>query len=54
MVISSLGEHINDQMVSFYMLTSGNFALEFGHVGLQLDANWKTTHNTDASIWGNK
>lgn len=53
-VISSLGEHINDQMVSFYMLTPGNFALEFGHAGLQLDANWKTTHNTDASIWGHK
>lgn len=53
-VISSLGEHINDEMVSFYMLTPGNFALEFGCDGIQLDANWKTTHNTDASKWGHK
>lgn len=53
-VISSLGEHINDEMVSFYMLTPGNFALEFGYNGIQLDANWETTHNTDASKWGHK
>jgi len=53
-VISSLGEHINDQMVSFYMLTPGNFALEFGYDGIQLDDKWETTHNTDASVWGHK
>jgi 3,4-dihydroxy-9,10-secoandrosta-1,3,5(10)-triene-9,17-dione 4,5-dioxygenase len=53
-VISSLGEHINDEMTSFYMLTPGNFALEFGFDGLQLDENWKTTHNTEASKWGHK
>lgn len=53
-VISSLGQHINDEMVSFYMLTPGNFALEFGQAGIQLDENWKTTHNTEASIWGHK
>jgi 3,4-dihydroxy-9,10-secoandrosta-1,3,5(10)-triene-9,17-dione 4,5-dioxygenase len=54
MVVSSLGEHINDEMVSFYMLTPGNFALEFGYEGIQLDENWKTTHNTEASVWGHK
>lgn len=54
MVVSSLGEHINDEMTSFYMLTPGNFALEFGFDGLQLDENFQTTHNTDASIWGHK
>ena len=54
MVVSSLGEHINDEMTSFYMLTPGNFALEFGFDGMQLDENHKTTHNTEASIWGHK
>ena len=54
MVMSTLGEHINDEMVSFYMLTPGNFAMEFGCDGIQLDSNWKTTHNTDASKWGHK
>ncbi|CAA0114591.1 Iron-dependent extradiol dioxygenase [BD1-7 clade bacterium] len=54
MVVSSLGEHINDEMTSFYMLSPGNFALEFGFDGMQLDAEHETTHNTEASIWGHK
>lgn len=54
MVVSSLGEHINDEMASFYMLTPGNFALEFGFDGLQLDESWETTYNTEASKWGHK
>ncbi len=53
-IISSLGEHINDEMTSFYMLTPGNFALEFGQGGMQLDESHETTHNTQASIWGHK
>ncbi len=54
MVVSSLGEHINDEMYSFYHLTPGNFAMEFGYNGIQLDDSWETTHNTDASHWGHK
>ena len=54
MVLSSLGEHINDEMYSFYHLTPGNFAMEFGYNGIQLDDKWETTHNTDASHWGHK
>ena len=54
MIISTLGEHINDEMVSFYMLTPGMFALEFGYDGLQLDASHKTTHNVAPSKWGHK
>lgn len=53
-VVSSLGEHINDEMTSFYMLTPGNFALEFGCDGLQLEEGTPVTHNTQASIWGHK
>lgn len=54
MIISTLGEHINDEMVSFYMLTPGMFALEFGYDGLQLDDSHKTTHNIMPSKWGHK
>lgn len=54
MVVSSLGEHVNDEMKSFYMLTPGNFALEFGYEGLQLEESTPATHNTEASIWGHK
>lgn len=53
-VLSTLGEHINDEMYSFYMLTPGNFAMEFGFSGLQLDESWETTYNTEASKWGHK
>lgn len=52
MILSTLGEHINDEMTSFYMLSPGNFAIEFGHAGLQVDGQWETTHNTEASKWG--
>ncbi len=54
MIVSSLGEHINDEMVSFYMLSPGMFALEFGHQGIQLGNDWLTTHNTEASKWGHQ
>jgi 3,4-dihydroxy-9,10-secoandrosta-1,3,5(10)-triene-9,17-dione 4,5-dioxygenase len=54
MVLSSLGEHINDEMTSFYMLTPGNFALEFGYDGIQIGSDWETTYNTEASKWGHK
>ncbi|MEM8593734.1 MAG: VOC family protein [Pseudomonadota bacterium] len=54
MVTSTLGEHINDEMTSFYMLSPGNFAVEFGFEGNQLDESHQTTHNTVASKWGHK
>lgn len=54
MVVSSLGEHINDEMISFYMLSPGMFALEFGTQGVQLGSDWQTTHNTEASKWGHQ
>ncbi len=53
-IISSQGEHIHDEMTSFYMLSPGNFAMEFGCDGVQLDDSHKTTQNTEASIWGHK
>ena len=52
--ISFFVEHINDEMKSFYMLTPGFFALEFGYEGMQVGEDWETTHNTEASIWGHK
>jgi 3,4-dihydroxy-9,10-secoandrosta-1,3,5(10)-triene-9,17-dione 4,5-dioxygenase len=54
MIISSLGEHINDEMTSFYMLSPGMFAIEFGHSGIEVGADWETTHNTEASKWGHE
>jgi 3,4-dihydroxy-9,10-secoandrosta-1,3,5(10)-triene-9,17-dione 4,5-dioxygenase len=54
-VVSTLGRHTNDQMLSFYMATPGGFAMEFGTGGLQLDwDDFTPTVSTLPSLWGHK
>ena len=54
-IVSSLGRHTNDRMLSFYMLTPGGFALEFGTGGLKMDwSDYTPTVSTLPSIWGHK
>ncbi len=54
-VVSTLGRHTNDRMLSFYMATPGGFALEFGCEGLQMDWDGYTpTVSTLPSLWGHK
>ena len=50
---ASLGRHVNDKMLSFYMKTPSGFALEYGCHGLQIDpASWITTTSIPVSDWG--
>jgi 3,4-dihydroxy-9,10-secoandrosta-1,3,5(10)-triene-9,17-dione 4,5-dioxygenase len=52
-LMATLGQHCNDHMTSFYMLTPGNFALEFGWGGITVDVdNHETTHSEAISFWG--
>jgi 3,4-dihydroxy-9,10-secoandrosta-1,3,5(10)-triene-9,17-dione 4,5-dioxygenase len=52
-LMATLGQHENDKMTSFYMMTPGNFALEYGWGGISVDpATWKTTETQRVSIWG--
>ena len=52
-LMATLGQHENDRMTSFYMLTPGNFALEYGWGGLIVDpATHQTTQTQQVSIWG--
>ena len=52
-LMATLGEHENDRMTSFYMATPGNFALEYGWGGIEVDpATWQTTQTKQVSIWG--
>ena len=54
-VVSTLGRHTNDQMLSFYMATPTGFAMEFGCDGLQMDwEGYTPTVSTLPSLWGHK
>ncbi|MFC9788259.1 iron-dependent extradiol dioxygenase HsaC [Rhodococcus sp. NPDC127528] len=50
---ASLGRHVNDLMLSFYMKTPGGFDIEFGCEGLEVeDENWIARESTAVSLWG--
>ncbi|RDI47202.1 iron-dependent extradiol dioxygenase HsaC [Nocardia mexicana] len=50
---ATLGRHINDKMLSFYMKTPGGFDVEFGCEGLEVeDENWIARESTAVSLWG--
>ena len=50
---ATLGRHMNDQMVSFYVRSPGGFDIEFGTEGLQVDdARWVARESTAVSYWG--
>lgn len=52
-LMATMGQHENDRMTSFYMMTPGNFAIEYGWGGLILDPKThKTTETKQVSIWG--
>jgi 3,4-dihydroxy-9,10-secoandrosta-1,3,5(10)-triene-9,17-dione 4,5-dioxygenase len=50
---ATLGRHVNDLMLSFYMKTPGGFDVEFGTEGRQVDdENWIARESTAVSLWG--
>jgi 3,4-dihydroxy-9,10-secoandrosta-1,3,5(10)-triene-9,17-dione 4,5-dioxygenase len=50
---ASLGRHVNDLMLSFYMKTPGGFDVEFGCEGRQVDDQaWIARESTAVSLWG--
>lgn len=54
-LMATLGRHSNDQMVSFYVVGPGGFAVEYGYDGLQIDwQNFAATESTVGDIWGHE
>lgn len=54
-VIMGLGKHVNDEMISFYIMTPGGFALEYGWGGLVKDWNdHQVFETTSTSHWGHR
>jgi 3,4-dihydroxy-9,10-secoandrosta-1,3,5(10)-triene-9,17-dione 4,5-dioxygenase len=50
---ATLGRHVNDKMLSFYMKTPGGFDVEFGCEGLQVENDdWVARESTAVSLWG--
>ncbi|NLP64870.1 VOC family protein [Paraburkholderia sacchari] len=52
-LMASLGQHVNDEVISFYVLTPGGFALEYGYGGLVVDWEKHSVFEaTSISHWG--
>ncbi len=50
---ATVGRHVNDNMLSFYMKTPGGFDLEFGCEGRHVDdRQWVVRESTAVSLWG--
>ena len=50
---ATLGRHMNDQMVSFYVKPPGGFDVKYGCEGLTVDdAKWVARESTAVSYWG--
>ncbi|MFV0494829.1 iron-dependent extradiol dioxygenase HsaC [Mycobacterium sp.] len=50
---ATLGRHVNDLMLSFYMKTPGGFDVEFGCEGRKVDDDsWIARESTAVSLWG--
>jgi 3,4-dihydroxy-9,10-secoandrosta-1,3,5(10)-triene-9,17-dione 4,5-dioxygenase len=53
-IINSLGQHYNDPMLSFYVVSPGGFNIEFGWKGLMIDeSTWTVrTYTGRGELWG--
>jgi 3,4-dihydroxy-9,10-secoandrosta-1,3,5(10)-triene-9,17-dione 4,5-dioxygenase len=51
----TLGRHVNDDMISFYMMTPGGFQMEYGTGGSVKNwSTYKVFESTRGSHWGHK
>ena len=54
-VVMDIGQHPNDQMISFYAHTPSGFLFEFGWGGVKVDqASWQAAHYEHVSEWGHR
>ena len=53
-MMSSLGKHTNDHMVSFYVYSPEMYAVEFGWNGMRVEHEEPTYEITQGAFWGHK
>lgn len=51
-IVSTLGRHRNDGMLSFYMRSPGGFDFEIGYDGKLLDETWSANEFCEGDVWG--
>ena len=52
-LMATLGKHTNDHMTSFYFMSPGGFAIEYGFGGRTIDWDQHTAfESTSVSLWG--
>ncbi|MQW77444.1 glyoxalase [Nocardioides sp. dk4132] len=54
-ILSTLGKHTNDEMISFYVRSPSGFGIEFGVGGILIDdETWLPVRYDSAHYWGHK
>ncbi|HXG36931.1 MAG TPA: VOC family protein [Dehalococcoidia bacterium] len=54
-IAMSLGKHMNDHMLSFYVVTPSGFMIEYGWGGRTVDDDtWQVQVHTQGDIWGHR
>jgi len=52
---TTIGKHMNDHMVSFYVTTPSGFEIEYGWNGRLIDdSTWQVVRHVSGDIWGHK
>ncbi|WP_147465514.1 VOC family protein [Pseudomonas syringae group genomosp. 3] len=52
-ILMDIGQHTNDKVLSFYMLTPSGWAIEVGWGAISInEETWHVTHHPEPSIWG--
>ena len=53
--LTTIGKHMNDHMVSYYVQTPSGFEIEYGWGGRMIDdSNWQVVRHISGDIWGHK
>ncbi|WP_321808836.1 VOC family protein [Burkholderia sp. BCC1993] len=53
-ITSTLGRHVNDGVLSFYMRSPLGFDVEIGCGGVRIGADWTPSEFVEGDVWGHK
>lgn len=53
-ITSTLGRHVNDRALSFYMRSPAGFEVEVGCHSVRIDEHWTPSQFVEGDVWGHK